>query len=174
MEVPADLVVLVTGMVPRSDDNLVDTLKLPVGKTGFLNEIHPKLRPVETVVNGVFIAGAAQGPKSISESVASSLAAVTKSAALLVKGYVDLEPFVATIDAARCTGCDECLAACPYEALQKETVDGRQVVAVAPSLCKGGGACVPACPEGVIDLVGYSDREITSMIDALAREVVHA
>ncbi len=174
MEIPADLVVLVTGMVPRSGDNLVSTLKLPVGKTGFLNEIHPKLRPVETVVNGVYIAGAAQGPKSISETVASSLAAVSKSAALLIKGYVDLEPFVAKIDAARCTGCNECLAACPYEALECTTAGERQVVAVIPSLCKGGGACVPACPEGAIDLIGFSDREITSMIDALAREEVHA
>ncbi len=176
MDIPVDLVVLVTGMVPRSGDNLVDTLKLPVGKSGFLNEIHPKLRPVETVVNGVFIAGAAQGPKSISESVASSLAAVTKSAALLIKGYIDLEPFVATVDASRCTGCNECLAACPYEALQVANADNRQTVTVVPSLCKGGGACVPACPEGAIDLVGYSDHEITSMIDALAgeEELVHA
>ncbi len=174
MEIPVDLTVLVTGMVPRANEDLVNTLKLPVGKSGFLNEIHPKLRPVETVINGVLIAGAAQSPKSISESVASSLAAVTKSAALLLKGYVDLEPFVAKVDAARCTGCNECLGACPYEALEKTVVDGRQSVRVAPSLCKGGGACVPACPEGVIDLIGYSDREITSMIDALAAEVVHA
>jgi heterodisulfide reductase subunit A len=101
---------------------------------------------------------------------------VTKSAALLIKGYVDLEPFVATVDASRCTGCNECLAACPYEALQVVNADNRQTVTVVPSLCKGGGACVPACPEGAIDLVGYSDHEITSMIDALAEEgeLVHA
>ena len=174
MEIPAELVVLVTGMAPRPNEILVNTLKLPIGKDGFFNEIHPKLRPVETVVNGVFVAGASQGPKTIAESVASSLAAVTKSAALLLKGYVDLEPFVAVVDAARCTGCNECLAACPYEAIEKTVVDGRQVVRVLPSLCKGGGACVPACPEGAIDIVGYSDREVTAMIDALAGEVVHA
>ncbi len=174
LEIPVDLVVLVTGMVPRPSETLVNTLKLPLGRDGFFNEIHPKLRPVETVVNGVFIAGAAQGPKTIAESVASSLAAVTKSATLLLKGYVDLEPFVATVDAARCTGCNECLAACPYEALEKTVVEGRQVVRVAPSLCKGGGACVPVCPEGAIDIIGYSDREVIDMIDALAKEVVHA
>ncbi len=174
LEIPVDLVVLVTGMVPRSNEGLVNTLKLPLGKDGFFNEIHPKLRPVETFVNGVLIAGAAQGPKTIAESVASSLAAVTKSAALLLKGYVDLEPFVATVDAARCTGCNECLAACPYEAFEKTVAEGRQLVHVVPSLCKGGGACVPACPEGAIDIVGYSDREVTAMIDALAGEVVHA
>jgi len=174
LEIPTDMVVLVTGMVPRPNETLVNALKLPIGQDGFFNEIHPKLRPVETVVNGVFISGAAQGPKTIAESVASSLAAVTKSATLLLKGYVDLEPFVATVDAARCTGCNECLAACPYDAIEKTVVHGRQVVRVLPSLCKGGGACVPACPEGAIDIVGYSDREVTAMIDALVGEVVHA
>ncbi len=174
MEIPVDLVVLVTGMVPRPNETLANTLKLPIGQDGFFNEIHPKLRPVETVINGVFIAGAAQGPKTIAESVASSLAAVTKSATLLLKGYAQLEPFVAIVDAARCTGCNECLAACPYEALEKTAVAGRQLVQVVPSLCKGGGACVPACPEGAIDVVGYSDREVTAMIDALVREAVHA
>jgi heterodisulfide reductase subunit A len=175
LEIPADLVALVTGMVPRPDNEaLVNTLKLPIGLDGFFNEIHPKLRPVETVVSGVFIAGAAQGPKTIAESVASSLAAATKSAALLLKGYVDLEPFVAAVDAARCTGCNECLSACPYEAIVETVVAGRQLVQVVPSLCKGGGACVPICPEGAIDIVGYSDREVTAMIDALAAEAVHA
>jgi heterodisulfide reductase subunit A len=174
LEIPVELVVLVTGMVPRRNEELVNVFKLPLGKDGFFNEIHPKLRPVETVVNGVFIAGAAQSPKTVAESVASSLAAASKSAALLLKGYVELEPFVATVDAERCTGCNECLAACPYEALEKVTENGRQVVRVVASLCKGGGACVPACPEGAIDLIGYSDREITAMIDVLAREVVHA
>jgi heterodisulfide reductase subunit A len=174
LEIPADLVVLVTGMVPRRNEELVHVFKLPLGKDGFFNEIHPKLRPVETVVNGVFIAGAAQSPKTVAESVASSLAAASKSAALLLKGYVELEPFVAAVDTARCTGCNECLAACPYEALEQVTENGRQVVRVVASLCKAGGACVPACPEGAIDLIGYSDRDITAMIDALATEVVHA
>jgi heterodisulfide reductase subunit A len=173
VDLPVDLVVLVTGMVPRRNDELVDIFKLPVGKDGFFNEIHPKLRPVETVVNGVFIAGAAQSPKVVAESVASSLAAASKSAALVLKGYVELEPFIAKVDTDRCTGCDECLPSCPFDALVKEVGSGRSVVRVVPSLCKGGGPCVPACPEGAIDLIGYSDREITTMIDALAREAAH-
>ena len=83
LAIPADLVVLVTGMVPRANEELVGVLKLPAGKDGFFNEIHPKLRPVETVVDGVLIAGACQGPKTSGESVASGLAAVTQSAAIL-------------------------------------------------------------------------------------------
>jgi len=102
-DIEVDLLVLVTGMVvtgmvPKENKKLIDILKLPIGMDGFFNEIHPKLRPVETVIDGVFIAGASQGPKTLAESVASSMAAVSKSAALLMKGYVDLEPLIAKID----------------------------------------------------------------------------
>ncbi len=170
LEIPVDLVVLVTGMVPRQNEKLVEILKLPAGTDGFFNEIHPKLRPVETVINGVFIAGASQGPKTLAESVASSLAAVSKSAALVMKGYVDLDPFLATIDSDRCLWCGECEAACPYEAIEKVSVEGKEVAQVLPALCKGGGVCVPACPEDAIDLTGYTDRQVRSMIKALAEE----
>ncbi len=170
LEVPVDLVVLVTGMVPRQNDKLVEQLKLPAGTDGFFNEIHPKLRPVETVINGVFIAGASQGPKTLAESVASSLAAVSKAAALVMKGYVDLDPFLATIDSDRCLWCGECQEACPYDAIEKVSVEGKEVARVLPALCKGGGVCVPACPEDAIDLTGYTDAQVKAMIDALAEE----
>lgn len=172
IEIPADLVVLVTGMVPRENAVLIDVLKLPVGGGGFFNEIHPKLRPVETVVDGVFIAGAAQGPKTLAESVASAMAAVSKGAALLLKGYVDLSPLVARVDTARCTWCDACAAACPYDgAVQKVMCDGKEVAAITPAICKGCGGCVPACPEEAIDLEGYTNAQVHAMIDALALEV---
>lgn len=171
IEIGADLVVLVTAMVPRENAALVDVLKLPVGPEGFFNEIHPKLRPVETVVGGVFIVGASQSPKTMAESVASGLAGVSKSAALLRKGYVELEPFTATVDSTRCVWCDLCREACPYDAIQKVAVNGRDVAEVTSALCKGGGACVAVCPEDAIELHGYTDRQITAMIDALAQEV---
>ena len=103
--IPTDLVVLVTGMIPRRNEEMVGVLKLPLGRDGFFNEIHPKLRPVETVVDGVYIAGACQGPRNSSESVASGLAAVTQSAAILKKGFAELDPHVATVDTAACTAC---------------------------------------------------------------------
>ena len=92
-------------------------LKLPLDKDGFFNEIHPKLRPVETVVDGVLIAGACQGPKSASESVTSALAAVTQSAAILKKGTAELDPLVATVDPESCSWCGKCQEACPYDAI---------------------------------------------------------
>lgn len=171
IEIDPDLVVLVTGMVPRENARLVDVLKLPVGKDGFFNEIHPKLRPVETVIDGVFIAGAAQGPKTLAESVASSMAAVSKSAALLLKGYVDLEPLVAKVNPELCIWCGACMEACPYEAVQRVSFDGKEIAEINAVLCKGEGACVPICPEQAIDVEGYTSEQIKSMIDALAKEV---
>jgi heterodisulfide reductase subunit A len=170
IQIGADLVVLVTGMVPRDNRGIVDVLKLPLGPDGFFNEIHPKLRPVETVVDGVFIVGAAQGPKTMAESVASALAGVSKSAALLMKGYVELEPFIAQVDPERCVWCDECVEACPYAAIEKASVDGREVAQVIQSLCKGGGTCVAICPEGALELRGYTDGQIKASIEALAQE----
>ncbi len=171
IEIDPDLVVLVTGMVPRENSRLMDVLKLPVGKDGFFNEIHPKLRPVETVIDGVFIAGAAQSPKTLAESVTSSMAAVSKSAALLLKGYVDLEPLVAKVNPNLCIWCSACMEACPYGAVQRVSVDGKEIAEVNAILCKGEGACVPVCPKQAIDVEGYTNEQIKSMIDALAKEV---
>jgi heterodisulfide reductase subunit A2 len=169
--IATDLVVLVTGMVPRANPGLIDVLKLPVGKDGFFNEIHPKLKPVETVIDGLFIAGAAQGPKTLAESVASSMAASSKVAALLLKGYIDLEPLVARVDPDLCTWCGACEQTCPYGAVQRINCEGKEIAMINPVLCKGEGGCVPICPQQAIDVEGYTNKQIESMIDALAREV---
>jgi heterodisulfide reductase subunit A len=170
--IPADLVVLVTGMVPRKVDDLVHTLKLPVGKDGFFHEIHPKLRPVETVVDGVFICGACQGPRNSAESVASALAAVTQSAATLKKGYVELDPQVAQVNPDACAWCGKCLAACPYGAVEQVGEDGATTARIDAAGCKGCGGCVPVCPNDAIDLLGYSDAQVKAMIDGLLKERV--
>jgi heterodisulfide reductase subunit A len=167
LAIPVDLVVLVTGMVPRENGDLVGTLKLPLGSDGFFNEIHPKLRPVETVVDGVLIAGACQGPKSSAESVGSGLAAVTQSAAILRRGYAELDPLVADVDASACSSCEECLTTCPYDAISMTGVDGRQVAVIAEAICKGCGGCVPVCPDDAIDLRGYTDAQMRAQIDTL-------
>jgi heterodisulfide reductase subunit A len=165
--IPADLVVLVTGMVARENDGLGNALKLPVGNDGFYNEIHPKLRPVETVVDGVYICGACQSPKNSSEAVASGLAAVTQSGAILKRGFAELDPMVASVDADACTWCAKCLEACPYDALEEVETGGKQVAQVVKTACKGCGGCVPVCPTQAIDLEGYTDAQVRAMIDGL-------
>jgi len=167
LALPVDLVVLVTGMVPRENQGIVDVLKLPAGSDGFFNEIHPKLRPVETVVDGVLIAGACQGPKTAGESVVSGLAAVTQSAAVLKRGYAELDPLVAIVYPEGCTACGDCLTACPYDAIAMTEDGGRRIATISPTGCKGCGGCVPICPENAIDLLGYTDAQIRSMIESL-------
>jgi heterodisulfide reductase subunit A len=167
LTLPVDLVVLVTGMVPRESKSLVDVLKLPLGTDGFFNEIHPKLRPVETVVDGVLIAGCCQSPRTVGESVAAGLAAVAQSAALLKKGFAELDPLVARIDPDKCTGSGECLTSCPYECITTIEWDGRKVAMVDPATCKGCGGCVPACGQDAIDLLGYTDAQMRSAIEEL-------
>ena len=167
----ADLVVLVTGMVPRENEGLTKTLKLPVGQSGFYNEIHPKLRPVETVVDGAFICGACQAPRTSSESVASGLAAVTQSAAILKRGFAELDPLVATVDTDACTWCGACETTSPYDAIARESHDGKEIAVISRTSCKGCGGCVPVCPSDAIDLQGYTDAQIKSMIDGMLEVV---
>ena len=171
LAIDTDLVVLVTGMVPRENAELTRALKLPVGKDGFYNEIHPKLRPVETVVDGVYIAGACQAPKTAAESVTSALAAAAKSAAVLKRGSAELEPLVAAVDPERCTWCGACEQVCPYHAIGQIGLDGKIVAVVDPAGCKGCGACAPACPEGAIDLLGHTDTQVRATITALQEAV---
>lgn len=168
IEVEADLVVLVTGMVPRSDNNTIGSLfKLPKGRDKFYNEVHMKLRPVETVIDGITIAGACQGPKNIAESVNSALSAATKSYSILSKGELETDPLVATIDPGRCTWCGACEAACPFDAILKVEKDGKTIAEINNTVCKGCGMCAPVCDPDAVNLIACSSKEIMSMIDAL-------
>jgi len=172
LRLPVDLVVLVTGMVPRKNEQLIKALKLPIGRDGFFNEIHPKLRPVETVVDGVAICGTCQFPKTSSESVTSALAAATWSAAMLKQGRVELDPQVATVDPDLCSWCGLCIETCPYDAIkQLDLLGGKTVASITADTCKGCGGCVPICPESAINLQGYTSNEMKAMIDGLAMEV---
>ncbi len=171
LTIDADLLVLVTGMVPRENDELAGVLKLPVGRDGFFNEIHPKLRPVETVVDGVLLAGACQSPKSSAESVSSGMAAAAQATSVLKRGVALLNPEVAIVDPVRCDGCGECVGACPFGAIELHGTDGSRSATVVAAGCKGCGACAPACPTGAIDLQGYTDAEMRATILGLLVEV---
>ena len=168
LTVETDLIVLVTGMVPRADNSVGTLFKLPKGRDSFFNEIHMKLRPVETVIDGVTICGACQGPKNIMESVNSALSAATKSFSYVSKGELELEPIIAKIEKDRCTWCGVCAQACPFDAIKLVKDEDKDIAAINNSVCKGCGMCLPVCNVNAIDLVTYSDNEIESMIDALA------
>ena len=169
IEVEADLVVLVTGMQPRKENNLAEILKVPVGRDKFFNEVHPKLKPVETVIDGVFICGACQAPFNITESVKSALSAASKANALLKKEEIELEPTMAIINEEACTWCGKCLEICPFDALEQAEHENKTIAKVNEAKCKGCGMCMPFCPEDAIELAGYTDNETQQMIEALVR-----
>jgi heterodisulfide reductase subunit A len=168
IEVEADLVVLVTGMVPREDNSVGTLFKLPKGRDKFFNEIHMKLRPVETVIDGVTICGTCQGPKNIMETVNSALSAATKSFSYVSKGILETEPIVALVDSGLCEWCNLCSEACPFDAISMGSEGSKSIAVINNSVCKGCGMCTPVCPTDAIDLITYSNNEIESMIDALA------
>ncbi len=172
LEVPADLVVLATGMEANDVSDLVEMMKLPVGMDRFLLEVHPKLRPVEMPVGGIFVAGTCQAPFDVGETCNAAGAAAAKVAALLAGGQVELDPFVAEVDIARCRGTGACVEACLNPgalSLVEMEVDGRTVrrARVTPALCLGCGACVAVCPENAIDVCGMTLRQYEAMVDAI-------
>ncbi len=170
IETEADLVVLVTGMVPRENKALEHMLKIPMGRDNFFNEIHMKLRPVETVIDGVLIAGACQSPKNIIETLNSSQAAAAKANSVLIKGELSLEPVLAKINPAACTWCGKCAEACSFDAIESVLYQERNVAGILESNCKGCGMCTPVCPSDAIDLAGFTNSQVEAMIDALAEE----
>jgi heterodisulfide reductase subunit A len=166
LEVRPDLLVLAVGMEPASIADLIGLLKLPVGDDGFLQEVHPKLRPVEVSVSGVLLAGTAQGPMNIAESLRAASAAASKASALLSRDVVEVNPYVVEVDPARCCGVGACIAECEYGALR--LVDGK--VEVSPGLCAGCGACVAVCPNRALDLKGWRLDQYEAMVKAIAGE----
>jgi heterodisulfide reductase subunit A2 len=172
MEIEVDMVVLVTGMVAREDSkNISGHFKIPVGNDKFFNEIHPKLKPVETVIKGVYIGGACQGPKNISESVQSSLSAVAKINALLKSGSVSVDPVIARVNNDTCTWCGKCADVCDYTAIREVIAGDKHIASVNAAVCAGCGICAPVCPVNAIDIAQYTDMEIESMIDGFAETV---
>jgi len=161
----ADLVVLALGVVSALDRKLTESLKIPVDQYMFVSEIHPKLRPVETPVSGVLVAGTAQGPKDIPESIAQAASAAAKAAELLLAGHIEKEPLVAEVNRDKCNGCRVCITVCPYGAV--EITDGK--ARVNEALCEGCGACAASCPVGAIQLRNYSEEQALEVVKAVLK-----
>ena len=175
LEVPVDLVVLAVGQEPNNISSLVEKLKIPVGADRFLQEVHPKLRPVEVSVAGIYLAGTCQAPFDVGETCAAAAAAAVKSAAILTRGYVELDPFVAEVDLSKCTGTGACVEACLAEGaltMVDQVVDGQNVrrAQVNPALCLGCGACVAVCPENAINVQGWTLKQYEAMVDMIVSD----
>jgi heterodisulfide reductase subunit A len=172
-EVLVDMVVLSTGVEPQPDQlQTAHRFGISLSPDGFFMEKHPKLAPVETATDGVFVAGACQGPKDIPDSVAQGSAAAAAALAMMDAGSVTLEPFTAHIDIERCSGCFTCLNQCPYHAIEAVSLNGRTVSQVNETLCKGCGTCVAACPSGVATQHGFTFEQVMAEIEGALRPTV--
>ena len=168
IEFEADLVVLAVGMEARSDAGDLSTLlKLPRSSDGFFLEIHPKLRPVDTAVDGVFLAGCCQGPKDIPDTIAQAKAAASSALIPLLKGTVPVESATAIVDAEWCAGCGMCVEVCPYGAPSLDPQWG--VSRINAVLCKGCGACAVTCPSKAIRLQHFTPEQVLAQVDAFVK-----
>jgi len=163
IELKVDLFVLSTGVEARSDsDEIASLLSIQKSADGFFMEAHPKLRPVDTLTNGIFIAGVAQGPKDIPDAVAQAKGAASGAAALMAKGKFPIEPYYAVVNEALCSGCRSCQSLCPFGAIDFN--EFKNVAEVNPALCKGCGTCVAACPSDALKQNHFTDFQLNSMI----------
>lgn len=172
LRIPADLVVLSTPLIPNPDNRMLsEIMKIPLNESGFFLEAHPKLLPVDSFTDGIYLAGTAQGPKGVSESILQGIAAAGRALIPLLRGSIIQEPTIAIVDRGLCTGCARCVEACPFGAMGMR-VEGSSVLAEAdPMLCKGCGKCAVACPAKAVTIFGFSDDQIIAQIDEALAEV---
>ena len=168
-----DLVVLSVGLEPPKGSNeLRQTLGLSRTTDGFYMEAHPKLRPVDTLTDGVYIAGVAQGPKDIPDSVAQGSAAASRAAIPMAKGEVEIEPIIASNDETVCGACQVCVELCPFDAISIATgVGGKEFAQINSALCKGCGTCVGACPSGAMNQQHFKTEQIMAQISAALEDL---
>ena len=170
----ADMVVLATAVKPQPGiQELAQTLSVSYDRYGFLNEAHPKLRPLETNTAGVYLAGACQAPRDIPDSVAMASGAAAKILSLFSNEQLEREPTVAVVDPTVCTGCFHCERVCPYGAIEREEIRDRKgnlikiVAKVNRGMCQGCGTCQATCPSKSVELEGFTDQQIYAAINVL-------
>jgi len=164
--IPVDMVVLSAALEPRHDHKETAHLfGLSCSSDGWMIERHPKLDPVATMTEGIFIAGCVQGPKDIPASVSQGAAAAARVLGKIQQKEIALEPIRATVDQDRCSGCRICNNLCPFNAIIFHA--DRMVSEINPALCQGCGTCVAACPAGAISGTGFSNEQILAQLDGL-------
>ncbi len=176
-DIHADLVVLATGLVPREDTKeLSRLLNINMSEDGYYLEAHPKLRPVDTFTDGIFLAGCCQSPKDIPDTIAQASSAASRVSNILSQKELEIEATVAKVDENLCRGCGLCIESCPYTAIELISInrDGNtvEVAYVNEALCKGCGTCAAACLNGAIHHLGYTDNQILAQIQALGEDEI--
>ncbi len=162
-EEEADLVVLATGLTQRKDAaGLRSLLKLSLSPDRFYLEAHPKLRPLDTATDGIFLAGTCQGPKDISDTLSQAHGTASRATIPLFAGRVRIEPITAWVDVLMCAGCGLCEQICEYRALRMDPY--RKVMTVNEALCKGCGACNATCPSSAITLRHFKTEQIIAQL----------
>jgi heterodisulfide reductase subunit A-like polyferredoxin len=156
-------VVLGAGILPGDIKKLMNVMKMQTGPDGFLQEVHPKIRPVELATAGIYLSGSCQAPMTVNESTSAASAASAKIAAMLVHGVVELEPFVAKVDKNKCSACLTCVRTCPFGV--PKIRDGKAHIEGAS--CYGCGACAGECPGKAIQVEHFSDDHIIASEQAL-------
>lgn len=164
--IPVDMVILSAGLEPRSDsDEVAHLFGISCSANGWFIEKHPKLDPVSTMTEGIFICGCAQGPKDIPSSVAQGAAAAARVLGRIQQGEIALEPIRASVIEEKCSGCRICNNLCPFNAIT--FLEDRQVTEINAALCQGCGTCVAACPAGAITGTVFSNDQVLSQIEGL-------
>ncbi len=167
IDLQPDLVALASAIVPHDNTALAKMLKVPLTADGFFLEAHMKLRPVDFATDGIFLAGLAHFPKTISESISQAEAAVARATAAIAKGYVTVLPTISEVDQNRCVGCGLCELLCPFSAIRvTETGKGSKAETIAAS-CKGCGICSASCPQKAITIHHFTDDQLSAQIEAL-------
>jgi heterodisulfide reductase subunit A len=175
LQITADLVVLGTGLVPNRDmGHLSALVHASRSADGFFLEAHPKLKPLESAMSGVFLAGACQGPKDIPDTVAQASGAAAKVIDLLSNGEIELEPLKAVVNKELCSGCNICGSICPFAAieihLEKAEEGAKYRAEVIEAMCQGCGLCCPACPSGAIKMPQFTTSQVLSQVEAALAE----
>jgi heterodisulfide reductase subunit A len=164
--IPVDMVILSTALEPRSDaDQVARMFLISRSADGFFMEKHPKLDPVATATDGIFVVGCCQSPKDIPSTVAQASAAAARVLAMISKGKIELEAATAVIDEEKCSGCKICKELCPYGAISFD--DEKKVCSINQVLCKGCGTCAAACPSGAITHQHFTTEEIMAEIEGV-------
>jgi heterodisulfide reductase subunit A len=164
--IPVDMVILSVSLEPRRDAKEVAKLfGISCSSDGWVIEKHPKLDPVATMTEGVFVAGCAQGPKDIPSTVAQGAASAARILSRIQQKEIALEPVRASVNQDKCSGCRICNNLCPFNAIT--FLEDRMVTEINPALCQGCGTCVAACPAGAISGTVFSNEQVLAQIDGL-------